>query len=132
MAYATSFSSTSGTTAPALFRQSMNLVLQRIAEHKEPRAVAQRAEQLLGSPPGRSRPEPQRHRGRGSSPLRRLTPAIRRQPAASTVSTTHSATAAAGAEHVPGLSADPAAGQPRDPHPHQGGSPQRTGRPEWR
>ena len=35
MAYATSFSSTSGTTAPALFRQSMNLVRQRIAEHKE-------------------------------------------------------------------------------------------------
>ncbi len=35
MAYATSFSSTSGTTSPALFRQSMNLLRQRIAEHKE-------------------------------------------------------------------------------------------------
>ncbi len=35
MAYATSSSSASGSTSPALFRQSMNLLRQRFAEHKE-------------------------------------------------------------------------------------------------
>ena len=35
MAYATSFSSSSGTTSPALFRQAMNLLRQRVAERRE-------------------------------------------------------------------------------------------------